>query len=62
MKKSYEEDYELRDWLRLFMALSLVPVELVKNAYDEILNCKPAITNKDLRSSVQRYLNYFEKQ
>jgi hypothetical protein len=62
MKKSYEEDYELRDWLRLFMALPLVPVELVKNAYDEILNCKPAITNKDLRSSVQRYLNYFEKQ
>ncbi len=56
MKKSYEEDYELRDWLRLFMALPLVPVELVKNAYDEILNCKPAITNKDLRSSVQRYL------
>jgi hypothetical protein len=62
MKKSYEEDYELRDWLRLFMALPLVPVELVKNAYDEILNCKPAITNKDLRSSVQRYLNYFENQ
>ena len=44
------------------MALPLVPVELVKNAYDEILNCKPAITNKDLRNSVQRYLNYFEKQ
>ena len=43
MKKSYEEDYELRDWLRLFMALPLVPVELVKNAYDEILNYKPVL-------------------
>ena len=43
MKKCYEEDNELRDWLRLFMALPLVPVELVKNAYDEILNCKPVL-------------------
>ena len=42
------------------MALPIVPVELVKNAYDEILNCKPAKTNKDLRSSVQRYLKLFK--
>ena len=53
MKAFYENDFKLRDWLRLFMALSLVPCELVKEAYDQILNCKPAI---------QRFLSCFEKQ
>jgi len=53
MKAFYENDFKLRDWLRLFMALPLVPCELVKEAYDQILNCKPAI---------QRFLSCFEKQ
>jgi hypothetical protein len=48
--------------LRLFMALPLEPCELVKEAYDQILNCKPAVTDKDLRSGIQCFLSYFEKQ
>ena len=44
------------------MALPLVPCDLVKESYNQIVNCKPAVTDKDLRSGIQRFLAYFDKQ
>jgi hypothetical protein len=42
--------------------MALVPCDLVKEAYNQIVNCKPAVTDKDLSSGIQLFLAYFEKQ